>query len=303
MQVTLTREDIIKTYPDGPSAVVHARHGSVWQGEVLATNAIRQMLDASITKLTGLNDARQAWATLFDPGERVAIKVNTLRYSVVSTHLPLVLAVTERLQEIGIPPEQIVIFDRETAELENAIYPLNLDGPGVRCYGTDGRYTGGWSMLGDGVQLTDILLNCDALINMPLLKVHGDGSGITFSLKNHYGTFDRPEDYHHERMGRGMAELNALPPIRERTRLLIGDALRVVKAGWSQWVYGDAIYMGFDPVALDTIGLQEIHQVLTKEGLDTRQAEALARPWLTSSAAMGLGTDDPAHIELREIAL
>jgi hypothetical protein len=297
------RSDLMKIYPEVSSVVVRVHHGGVWDGETLLPNALGQMLDEAITGLTGLTDARQAWAALFDPGERIAIKVNTLQYCTVPTHLPLVMAVTQRLQEIGVPAEQIVLYDRQTFELENADYPINWDGPGVRCYGTDERYSTGWTVLDSGVGLSDILLGCDALINMPILKVHGDGAGMTFSMKNHYGTFDRPEAYHHERMGRGMAELNALPPIRERARLLIGDALRVVKEGWSQSVRGDSIFMGFDPVALDETGLAEIRRVLVGEQMDPRPSEALARPWLSGAAALGLGTDDPAHIELREFTL
>jgi hypothetical protein len=283
--------------------VVRARHAGVWEGGDLVRGAIDQMLDAAITRLTGLNDAGQAWASLFDPGERIAIKVNTLEYSYVSTHLPLVMAVTARLQEIGVPAEQIIIWDRLTWELDYAAYPINWDGPGVRCYGTDESYTAGWTMLGSGVRLSDILLSCDALINMPVLKVHGDGAGMTFSMKNHYGTFDRPEEYHHERMGRGMAELNLLPPIKERSRLLIGDALQVVKRGWSEAVRGDSVFMGYDPVALDTIGLEEIRRVLVAEGIDPRPAAALAAPWLESGAALGLGRHNLDEIVLAEMTL
>jgi hypothetical protein len=158
-------------------------------------------------------------------------------------------------------------------------------------------------LLGDGIHLSDILLSCDALINIPILKVHADGAGMSFALKNHYGTFDRPYDYHHERMPGGISELNALPPIADRQRLIIGDALRVVKQGWSEAVQGNSIFMGFDPVALDTVGLQVIRELLVAEGLDPRPSEALAAPWIASSAQLGVGTNDPAHIELREVTL
>jgi uncharacterized protein (DUF362 family) len=297
------REEIMKIYPDGSSVIARTWHAGVWQGEALSTTAIYQMLDTAITQLTGLDNAYQAWATLFDPGERIAIKVNTIQGNMVRTHLPLVLAVAEHLQEIGIPSEQIVIYDRSTRELQGAGYPVNRDGPGVRCYGTDGAYTEGWLLLGDPVRLSDILLDCDALINIPLLKLHRGGAGITFAMKNHYGTFDRPQNYHGSRMARGIAELNSLLPIRERSRLLIGDALRVVTAGRSQSIQGNSIYMSFDPVALDTIGLQDILNVLTEEHMDTRSTEANTRPWLIHATELGLGTDDIAHIELRETTL
>jgi len=287
------------------SKVVRARHASVWDGDSLVPEAVRQMLDASITKLTGLDDAREAWATLFAPDEHIAIKVNTIRTSNFWTHVPLVMAVTECLQDAGVPAEQIVIFDRRTRELEYAGFPVNEDGPGVRCYGTEGGYTAGWTIMDTSVRLSDVLLNCDALINVPILK-HHNHSGITFAMKNHFGTFDRPSSFHRPRTGPAITELNGLLPIRNRTRLVIGDTLAVCplsRGGWHQAVTGDSILVSFDPVAHDTVGLQMLGEVMASEGIDPAPAIDLANGWLTSSAELGLGTNDLDNIELVEINL
>jgi len=291
--------------PDGPSKVVHTHHTRVWNGETLATEAIRQMLNASITALTGLDDAGEAWAALFDPGERIAIKVNTITTSDFWTHVPLVMAVTEQLQAVGIPPEQIIIFDRDMYELKHAGYTINEDGPGVRCYGTGGRYTAGWTLMDSDILLSDILLSCDALINMPILKHHSH-SGITFAMKNHFGTFNRPASFHRPHTGPAIVELNALPPIRDRTRLIVGDTLTVCpisRHGWFEAVTGNSILMSFDPVAHDTIGLQMLSEVMASEGYDPAAATDLADGWLTNSAELGLGTNDPDSIELIEVTL
>jgi hypothetical protein len=296
------RPDIIKTYPDGPSRVVHARHAGVWDGETLVPEAIRHMLDGSITALTGLNDADEAWAALFAPDERIAIKVNTIQGSRFWTHVPLVMAVTERLQEVGVPAEGIVVFDRYTIELENYGYPINRDGPGVRCTGTDLRYTAGWTLMDTDIQLSDVLLSCHALINMPIIKQHGM-SGISFAMKNHYGTFDRPEGFHEGRIERALAELNNLPPIRDRTRLIIGDALTVSTLSWYTGVTGDSIFMSFDPVAHDAAGLQLYCDVMTSEGRNPEGARNRATLWLRNGAELGVGTDDPDHIDLVEVTL
>jgi len=303
--VTARRPEIIKMYPDAPSKVVRAHHSGVWDGEELATEAIRQMLDASITELTGLNDAGEAWAALFDPGERIAIKVNTISTSDFWTRVPLVMAVAERLQEIGIPAEQITIFDRYTSELEYAGYPINRDGPGVRCHGTDSDRTEGWTIMDTDIALSDILLNCDALINMPILK-HHNHSGVTFAMKNHFGTFDKPKYFHRPVTGPAIVELNALAPIRDCTRLVIGDTLTVCpisQGGWFQAVTGDSILMSFDPVAHDTVGLQMLAEVRIAEGHDPEAAIELANPWLADSAALGLGANDPDDMDLVEVTL
>lgn len=188
-----TSEPTVEPPSDPLSRVVQVHHG-VWDGDNLMEDAIRQMLDTSITHLTGQNDAGQAWASLFAPQERIAIKVNVLSSSSFWTHAPLVMAITERLQQAGVPAEQIVIFDHNSRELPGAGYTVNKDGPGVRCYGTDGDSTSGWTIMDTEVGLSNILLNCDALINVPILKQH-DWSGISFAMKNHYGTFTKPSSY------------------------------------------------------------------------------------------------------------
>ncbi len=305
LAATPTRPPVTRIRPDAPGKVVRARHAGVWDGDTLVPEAIRQMLDASITALTGLNDATAAWAALFDPGERIAIKVNTIRTSDYWTHVPLVMAVTECLQEAGVPAEQIIIFDRASSELKNAGYPVNKDGTGVRCYGTDRHYTAGWTLLGTDIKLSDVLLNCDALINMPILKHHSH-SGVTFAMKNHFGTFDLPGAFHRPQTGPAIVELNALAPIKDRARLIIGDTLTVCpisRHGWFEAVTGDSILVSFDPVAHDAVGLQMLSEVRVSEGHDPKAATDLANPWLASAAELGLGTDDPDSIELVEVTL
>ena len=281
---------------------MHVSHDGVWTGDTLASDAIGQMLDKAITTLTGFDDAGAVWASLFRPDERIAIKVNTIRGSSYWTHVPLVLGVTERLQAAGVPPEQIVIFDRSSGELGGAGYAVNKDVPGVRCQGTDSDYSSGWTIMNQEVGLSNILLNCDALINIPILKQHGI-AGISFALKNHYGTFNKPGSFHGGRIARGMAELNALPPIKDRTRLIIGDVLAVVKPGWHSAVTGNSILMSFDPVAHDTIGLELYRKAMTSEGLNSERAAQLATGWLTNGAQLGIGTNDLNEIALLEMNL
>jgi len=308
---SVRRADIVKIYPDVPSRVVRVRHAGVWKesadggvkdNDRLAPETIRQMLDAAIVKLTGLGDAQAAWANLFAPHERIAIKVNAVLGGRLWTHVPLALAVAECLQGAGIPPEQIVIFDRHGVELMGAGYTINRGRPGVRCMGTDYKYTGGWKMMDVDIKFSDTLLNSDALINIPVLKEH-PMTGITFGLKNHYGTFDCPEKFHDARAKQALGELNALPPIKERARLTIGDVLAVASGSWRSVIGGDSILMSFDPVAHDAAGLKLYSDMMASQGSNSTAALKLAAPWLQNAAALGLGTYDPAHIELMEVSL
>jgi hypothetical protein len=268
------------------------------------------MLDGSIIELTGLKEPRDAWSILFSPEEKVAIKVNSIPGG--ATHPALVMALTDCLQDAGVPAEQIVIFDRQTFELEVEGYPVNVDGPGVRCYGTNegsdsGGYTAGWTLLEQEIRFSNILLSCDALINVPVLK--RGGPGISFGMKNHYGTFDIPASFHDARFERGIPELNALPPIKDRTRLIVGDALADNSYQgidfYEVMAIGNTILMSFDPVAFDAIGLQMVVDKLTDDGRESyaRTTPMGAEPWLEVGAEIGLGTNDPANIDLMEVNL
>jgi hypothetical protein len=304
--VVVRRPDIIKVYPTAKSKVVQARHAGVWSGDALVPGALRQMLDASITALTGQNDARQAWAALFAPDERVAIKVNAFRNSIIWTQVLLVKAVTDSLQDAGIPAEQITVFDYYTTELKEAGFAVNQDGPGVRCYGTDDSYTAGFKVERSNRKLSDILLNSHALINMPVLKSHMI-SGLSFALKNHFGTVDYPDALHS--VGQTIPALNALPEIKDRTRLVIGDMLTAcLKYGysypyWKADYTGDSILMSFDPLAHDTVGLQTLKQLLTDQGDDPSSIESMAATWIENAGKAGLGANDEKNIELVELAV
>ncbi len=294
----------MKIYPAAPSRVVRARHGGVWSGDELSPEALGQMLDAAITKLTAQNDAGAAWKALFDPAERIALKVNTIAGSSGWTHVPLVSAITDRLQAAGVPPENIVVYDRSSQELRGAGFTIKRDGPGPRCYGTDNQNTGGFRVVSQPVRLSNILMDCDALINIPIVKQHGM-AGYSFALKNHYGTINNPSAFHYgQELRRGLAEISSLVPIKDKTRLIVGDALTVVLGNnWNQPVQGDSIFMGFDPVAHDTLGLQLFSEVLKAQGGDPTWHIKQAGYWLSSGVELGLGTNDLANIEQLEVSL
>jgi hypothetical protein len=286
--------------PVGAGRVISASHAAVWQRETLSSQGVAELLDAAIVAFTKTADPRKAWATICKPGDRVAIKVNAVVHG--STHLPLVLAVTQRLQEAGLRPDRITLFDRTTRELREAGFPVAQSGERVRCEGTDGRLVGGFTMVGSGVRLSRLVTDCDVLINMPVLKAFSIG-GLSFGMKNHYGTFDIPSRFHGSDFVPGVVALNALEPIRTRTRLVIGDILSTEHRSDSidYVVVGGrgTLLVSADPVALDCIGLRTAVETLGRAGRDTRQVENWARRWLQDSekAGLGIGTPDRIRVE------
>jgi len=290
------RAEILRFYPQTKSRVIVARHGGVWSEEELVAGALREMLDAAITRLTGIHEALAAWRVLFDPGETIGLKTNAISPT-DTTHPPLVFALAERLEAAGIPPEQIIIFDRLSSELKARGYAINKDGPGARCYGTDGAYSGPEHPVANAtVKFSDVLLRCDAIINVPAVRLH-DMTGITFAMKNHFGCIDRPSALHYPRYcDPGIPELNALSQIKERSRLIVGDGLKA-------WPFVEnTLIVGFDPVACDYIALKELTKLGQERGADMSFITGKATH-VASAAEMGLGTNDPANMDLQEIEL
>ena len=290
--------------PRWPGRVVRARHPGVWRNGELDPAALHQLLDASVVQLTGAPDPRQAWSTLVRPGERVAIKVNSIPRG--SSHVALALAAITCLREAGIKPEDITLFDWTTDSLRDAGFPVNQGGSGVRCRGTDGDFSGGWSVGDKTVRLSRILTDCDALINIPILKAFTEG-GISFAMKNHYGSFDIPSDFHGRNFTAGAVGVNGLAPIRDKTRLVIGDIL-----SWEARhdvthyaVVGGAstLLVSADPLAHDRVGVQTATEAFAPSGANVRSFQMQAESWLASGAQQGLGEPRPEKIEMREVRL
>lgn len=305
--LVLRRPELLKMYPDAASKVIHARHAAAWQNDQLNPEALRAMLDASMVQLTGAGSAREAWAGLFSPDEKIAIKVNAFYNSEIFTHTELVTAVTDSLIDAGIPAEQIIVFDSTSKELTRAGYTVNKEQPGVQCLGSDGSFRAGYKVNNIPVNLSAIPLDCHAIINMPVLKSHML-SGLTFALKNHFGTVSSPGSLHAP-LTENIAALNALPEIKDRTRLVIGDILEACLQHANTFPYwqadyrGDSILVSHDPVATDAAGLAIFAQLRSEAGRDPEWNVTKATSYLAQAAQLGAGTNDPAQMELIEVDL
>lgn len=290
--------------PPGAGRVVSARNASVWQQGTLSASALAELLDASVVSLTGSPDARKAWTAICKLGDRVAIKVNSVVRG--STHLPLVLAVTQRLQEAGVRPDRITIYDRTTRELGDAGFQAADSGERVRCRGTDEDFVGGYTIARTGIRLSRLLTDCDALINIPVLKAFSIG-GLSFGMKNHYGSFDIPQRFHDSSFTPGVVGLNALDPIRVRTRLIIGDVLaQETRSDTTDYaVIGGqhTLLVATDPIALDRVGLQVALEALKRDGRDARQVENWANRWLLEGEKAGLGVASVERIQVQRVGV
>ena len=275
------------------------RHSGVWAGTDPDPAIVLQMLDDGLRTLTDQHDVQAVWQTLFDPDERVLLKVNCIAYG-GPTQPAVAYAVAQRLQEAGLRAENILIFDRTDHELTSAGYSLNDGGPGVQCHGSRGNGTE-VTLSQASVRFFQELDACDALINLPTPKQHGT-AGISVSLKNHYGSVNRPGALHGNLCDPAIAELNAQPNLRDKTRLFVAAALNVSPGDWNRPVRENALLLSFDPVALDTVARDILVRHRQAQGMDSGFLVEGARQ-LRTAQSLNLGASEGDLIDLREVVL
>lgn len=281
------------------SRVVAVRHSGVWSTDAPDPTIVLEMLDAGIGSLTDIPDVLAVWRILFDPGERVLLKVNCIAYA-GPTQPAVTYAVAQRLQDAGLQAENLLIFDRTSNELASAGYTINEGGPGVRCHGATG--TGSEIALSQArVRLFREIEDCDALVNLPTPKQH-TGAGVSVSLKNHYGSVNRPGALHGNWCDPAIAELNNQAAIRDKTRLIVGAALNVSPGDWNRPERENALLLSFDPVALDTVARDILVRHREAQGRNAGLLVNGARH-LPTAQSLNVGATDAHLIDLREVVL
>jgi len=99
---------------------------------------VRRMVDALVMNVTGQGSVAAAWGSLVKPNDVVGIKVCANGAPLFSTHPEVVAAICEGLAAAGVPPQNVVVFDREEGLLKAAGY--NVKGAGYRLLWTEGNY-------------------------------------------------------------------------------------------------------------------------------------------------------------------
>ena len=284
---------------------LHGQNGQLDEKRVL------DLLDRAIAAYTGRDHPVEAWKRIVPMDKIIGLKTNGLGGKGISTHLALVLAISERLQQAGVKPGNILVWDRNARDLEACGLTISTDPGRVRCYGSDvAGFEDQPVAFGSAVnvKLAKILTReCEMVIGLPILKDH-EMSGVTFAMKNMYGVVQRPQELHSGGCNPGVADLNCIPVVREKVRFTIGDAMTSVYDGgpgfhperlWQP----NALIVGEDRVALDRTAWQIIERKRAEAGLPT--LEAVGRPprYIATAAdqAHKLGFNDPQRIHLMEV--
>jgi uncharacterized protein (DUF362 family) len=286
-------------------AALHGQDGQLDEKRVLA------LLDRAIASYTGHDNPVKAWKRIVPVDKVIGLKVNGLGGKGISTHAALVMAVCERLQQAGVKPGNILVWDRNARDLQACGLTISTDPSRIRVYGSDvAGFEDEPAAFGSAVnvKLAKILTReCDMVLNLPILKDH-EMAGVTFAMKNMYGVVKRPNELHSDGCNPGVADLNCIPAVRQKVRFTIGDAISSVYDGgpgfhperlWQP----NALIVGEDRVAIDHTAWQMIARKRAEAGMPTLEAVGRPPSYIATAAdpAHGMGFNDPQCIYLLEV--
>jgi len=277
-----------------PPDVVQVSSDFVVRGRRIHQSVLPEMLDAALRQITDQPTATDAWRSLLRSDDVIGLKCNRSGARGLGTGDAFANVVITSLLSAGFEPGQIVAI-----EVGDPVYARHgVTRPATGWLTTPSRFTSGTD------HLSAVLDQVTALVNIPFLKTHNI-AGITCCLKNlSHGLIKHPARFHGTHCSPYIADIVALPRIRDKLRLNLVNALRVVFDRGPQardeftWDAG-ILLASRDPLATDTVGLDIINserEILGIDGLDAGGARAIH---LAAAAERGLGKGDLHQIELR----
>jgi uncharacterized protein (DUF362 family) len=294
------------------SAVIEVHRPGVMQADNRPDPAaVREMLDRGMKSLTGETSRKDQWRRFVSPDDVVGLKVNGLGGPNISTKHELVRAVIEALGDSGVKPANIVVFDRYAGHLKAVVLKSRLEDLGVKVISSEdaeGGFDETPTEFGAGsTHLTRILTErITALINLPIVKDH-ELAGTTLSMKNlSHGLTDKPWELHGNNCDPYIAQVNALPAIAKRHKLVIADGLLGCCDGGPGYksdgiVKYESLLFATDRVALDTVATEMIEAARKGKGFTTLAAAGRPPKYLLTAEKIGLGNHDIARIDHRKV--
>ena len=257
-----------------PGQVVRVRAANSVDAEGRIDRAVvDRMLATAMKTLTG--DAREedAWARFVNPKDVVGVKVNCSGAPKIRSSPEVVGAVVARLRAVGVPSNQIWIYERFEDQVRTVpyrdfvpqdvhIYTAESGRGSILAY--DPKVYVETSFFGEDDTRSNVIRHVSEtftkIINVPVMKEH-QASGVTGCLKNiAYGNFSNVARSHRNSKTHTLSfigTLAAVEPVRSRVVLAVMDGLAGV---WHAGPFSDnarfrfypkEIMVGTDPVAMD----------------------------------------------------
>ncbi len=301
--------------------VVEAIGKQVWENNQLNEDAVSELMDQAMMKLTGRSSAKEAWRDIVLPDDVVGIKINPLAGPELSTHAIIVDKIVEGLYGAGVLRKQIVIWDRFEAHLLNAGYPIKQDESDVRTFASDTDGIGYddevyYESEKDSIARREnestrsrysriVTEQVDVIINVPVLKHHAM-AGVSGCLKNlAFGSVDNTRRFHGKPIycNPAIGEILEHKVLKDKLTLNIVDGLLAsfdrgpTYHAESTWQYG-SLFISADPVILDVLVLQTVNQKREEMALDSVSKFA---NHINTASSLGLGINTLDQADLRQV--
>jgi len=272
----------------GLVASVHSDKAIDAETEAVDAAVVTEMIARGMRSLTGEPAPVAAWRRFFNPSDVVGIKVNCSGAPGAMSMREVVAAIVTNLTAIGVPPDQIYLYERFANQLRVADYEPHLPA-GVTIHAVETsrgsrlnydphtyvevNFFGEEDTRSQMVRLVTERLT--KIINVPNMKDHG-AAGVTGCLKNiAYGSYSNVARSHRDAKTHTLSfigTLAAVEPLRSKTVLHIMDGLRGVWHGGpfsptrKFRFYPKTMMFGTDPVAMDRLLLDIIDGKRKAEG-------------------------------------
>jgi hypothetical protein len=250
---------------EATSKVVLIRNEELYaKGNTPDATICGQMLDEALCALTGKKDAAEAWASIIKASDVVGIKTNMWNNLPTPPELNEILKA--RVLSVGVKEADVSIDDRS-------------------------------------VKINPVFMRATALINIRPMRTHA-WSGVGSLLKNYITFAEKLSDYHDDSCA-PLATLHELPAVKGKTRLSIlvmftPQFHHLAASTFSEeftWKY-NGLLVGFDPVAIDSVGLRIIEAKRREYFKEDRPLNPPAKHIALADTRYHLGTSDPSKIEL-----
>lgn len=257
----------------------------------------RELLEASLLRLTNTGTIRDAWHSIVRPDDIIGLKFNGSGQRVIGTTDAVAGIVVGSLVDAGWKASRIACIEAP----ESTTRRLGTLAPNEGFDRSPTRFASGDDQLASWVhQVT-------ALISIPFLKTHNICT-MTCALKNlSHAVVKHPARFHEHQCSPYIADIVAAPVIRNKLRLAIVDALRVVFADGpvptsANLADAGGLVVARDLVAADAVSLAVLNDVRQKRGLPAIAASPEDIPYLVAAHRIGLGIAAPHGIDLVRIA-
>jgi uncharacterized protein (DUF362 family) len=299
---------------------------------------VRRMVDSLVCSVTGAQSVAGAWRSLVSPADKVGIKVSAMGRSVSGTNPELVDAIVDGLSEAGVPPKNIIVWDKSIEDLlatgfkkDGARYILEGIDPKT---GYDqqfqvsapvlGKLIWGDSKFGDrgGRRFADLLSSGEQLssqsyfakvlttkvtkvINVPSLAdsyltgIHGGIVNMTLSNIDNWRRFAKSASAGDSYI----SEIYADPMIRDKVVLILLDALILQYAGGpfpnpNFSIQNCVIFASKDAVAIDATAARLIEEVRKANKMPSIKPMIA---YLEAASQLGLGESAEWRIQMMRV--